>query len=437
MVTQVDISDRNPDGRGRGSLDGRAVLVSQAHPGETVDVRVDKSTRGTLQGRVSTIVTADPHRIAHSCPHEFLCTGCPLLAASPEDEEAFKLEKIRAAAGDNAPKIGALVRPSALFGYRYYTKRVFGIRKNRVILGSYVTGTHWVQDNAGCPILAPALASLMDFIADVASKEDLPVHREGRVGLRYATARQSKSTGKQMLVVVASGADVAKELVGRILRDRPEVVAGYAVANREAGDSILSGEWIQVSSTGALRDEMMGFQHSIDPRSFFQINPEAAHALFRAAAQGAGAGEVCLEGYAGVGALTLPLAKAFGQVIAVERVSESAEALRGALVRAALSNVRVVEEDVSSVFPHLLAEYQPRCIVLDPPRKGAPEALMGAVGSSSAERIVLLSCDPQTLARDLPRLIQAGFQVERITAVDQFPRTAHVETVTTLIRGNL
>ena len=158
------IEDLNQDGRGRGFLGKKTVLVSQALPGEEVSVRLDRKTRGTLQGRVGRFFEKRTDRLEHSCSHEFLCTGCPLLAASPAHEKEFKSEKLRRLLNDSgahAADVQAIETPSELFAYRYYAKQIFFRRKGEVSLGSYIAGTHHVQSNASCPVLVPGLQALM------------------------------------------------------------------------------------------------------------------------------------------------------------------------------------------------------------------------------------------------------------------------------------
>jgi 23S rRNA (uracil1939-C5)-methyltransferase len=425
----VRIRDRNQDGRGRGDYGDRIALVCHAHPGEEVQVRVDRETRGTLQGRVRRWQVRDPRRIQHSCAHELACTGCPLLAVAAEEEQEFKLERVRAAAeqgGAARERVAPVLRPSGLFGYRHYAKQVFAAGP---VLGSYVAGTHEVANNAGCPVLAPALANLLEAVAGAAA--GAPLHGAGRAGLRYALARQSALHGEQLLVLVTSGDPaVARDIASCLLDQRPRLVAAAVVSHRGQDNVLLGGDVVARLGVPVIEEELLGFRHRIGPNSFFQINPIAASSLFATAVAGAGEGEVCVDAYAGVGALTLPLTRRFARVVAIECAGEAA----ASLAEREVGNLEVHAARVEEALPAVLASARPSTVVLDPPRRGVGDRVAEMVCDSSARRAVLLTCGLGALARDLEAFAAGGFEVDAITPVDQFPRTGHVECVSVLQR---
>ncbi|MEZ4270697.1 MAG: hypothetical protein R3C68_04475 [Myxococcota bacterium] len=213
---KVLITDRNPDGRGRGTLDGRTALVSQAHPGEEILLHVDRQTRGTVQGRVHKLLRGNADRLAHLCQHAFRCTGCPMLAESLAKEHAFKFSKVETAvvqASESTALIEPLLTPSGAFGYRHYAKQVFAQRDGGIVLGSYVTGTHALVDNAHCPVLVPALQHLLYTLAAEVGRLGLSKFHDGDKsrGLRYAIVRHSASAGQSL--VLATTQEMHEELV--------------------------------------------------------------------------------------------------------------------------------------------------------------------------------------------------------------------------------
>lgn len=436
---RVRIEDRNEDGRGRGRIDDRVALVSQAHPGEEVELGIDRSTRGTYQGRVRELFVRDETRIAHDCTHEFACTGCPLLACTVEDESAFKMDRIRAALKEAGSEIEPepLLRPGPEFGYRCLGKQVFAIHDRRVILGSHVAGTHRVTDNRACPVLVPQLAALLDAVADAAEEMTMPISRGlDSPGLMHAVARWSLADERALLVIVSDEIDgaAARALAAAVARNRPEVAGAHVVINRSGGNVLLDGELRHVAGEHFIEEELLNWRHRIGPRSFFQINPRAAGTLVQLATEMAGDGYSCVEAFAGVGALTLPLTLRFERVAALEASAEAANSLREAGRRAGRTGLDVTCARAEDSLPALLSAHEPEVVVLDPPRRGLGRALAQTVNASSAERLVLLSCQPATLTRDLPAFLEEGWCLERLAPVDQFPRTAHVETVGLLTR---
>lgn len=431
----LTIDDRNPDGRGRGQAGSKVALVSQAHPGEEIAMRVDKSTRGTVQGRVARVVRPDRDRIPHDCRHEFVCTGCSMLALDPQREAAFKqrviAEQLRDA-GVEAEQIDAVLTPAGPFGYRHYTKQVFGRARGRVVLGSYVSGTHDVVDNAECPVLVAPLRALMTAVARAA--QGLSIHDGERPGLRYAVARHSAASGRQLLTLVSSLADAAHyaTLAARLMEEQTALAGVHHLHNDTEGDAILRGELSCIAGDDAISEELLGYAHRVGPRSFFQINPLAAREVFRSAVDLAGEGATCVEAYAGVGALTLPLSERFTKVVAVESNPEASAALARAAADHGAS-IETITADAHDALPGVVAEHRPDVLVVDPPRKGLGEDLCRSLATLSVPRWVMVSCSSAALARDLPVLLAAGYTIDRLVPVDQFPRTGHVELVVRLI----
>jgi 23S rRNA (uracil-5-)-methyltransferase RumA len=437
---QIRIEDWNHDGRGRAREGNRAVLVCQAHPRERVRVHIDRETRGTRQGRVTEILERDPRRIRHRCPHEFLCTGCPLLAAHPDDELAFKRDRVLStmlAARVDYLSIPDPVRASGLFGYRHFAKHVLAIRNGRLLAGSYVTGTHEVADNTGCPVLVGPLGDLVASAVFGLGAAGVSVHDEagGRRGVRFLVARHSQHDGQQLLLWVTSDPDVRdiERVCTDLVTDLDSLAGAQVLVNEAPSDVILAGEIAACVGADHVVDQILGYRHRIGPRSFFQINPRAAAALFSTALAAAGSGGVCIDAYAGVGALTLPLSESFAQVIAIERSTEAAAALSQTAARYGRS-IETFALPVEGALPSLVKSRRPNVVVLDPPRPGLPPAVIDALATSAVSSVVLLSCGLQALRRDLRRLSAKGFHVAALTPIDQFPRTAHVETVTHLVR---
>lgn len=462
---KVKIEDFNDDGRGRGTLGKRTVLVSQAHPGEEVTVRLDRKTLNTLQGRVKRLVEADPRRISHDCRHEFKCTGCPMLAVPMEEEEAFKARRVELAlevALRRARKWGWGPAPEALdlpddfltralqpvrtptgpFHYRCFGKQVVALKQRRIVFGSYVGGTHDVVDNNRCPVLVPELARLFDTVRLKAEEMRLSVDSSqggdsGRPGLRYVVARHSLATGRQLLLLITRAPRGVQELaLARRLVAEVEPLAGaHVLVNQDTGNALLKGKLLWGAGDKYIEEELGGEMHRLAPRTFFQINPAAAQVLAEETLAAAGEGKLCLEAFSGVGALTLPLARRFQKVVAVEFFRESVELLNASAQAAGLSSrIAVQKAKVQEILPPMLAAKTPDCVVLDPPRKGMGPIISKALAESKVRRVVLLSCDPVTLGRDLPPLLASGFQLEKVVPVNQFPRTAHVETVSLLTR---
>jgi 23S rRNA (uracil1939-C5)-methyltransferase len=424
------------DGRGKGRHHDRAVLLPQAYPGEAVAFRVDVPTRGALQGRVLKVLRPSQDRVAHPCSHEFHCTGCPLLSYRPEAEARFKTGLVRRALTGVSAVGGDPIRPMLTaktpFGYRHFGKQHFTRSGGRVVLGSFVQGTHRVADNRGCPVLAPALARVFDRLADLVHASGTAMHVAGADrGLRHAVARLSRATGRVQLVLATSepaGAE-AEKFLKTAASALPDVESAFVLVQEGEGNVLLEGEVRSVFGPPRLEERLLGRTYAVGPRSFFQVNPWGAETIFSTAVDLAGKGELALELYSGVGALTLPLAAAFRRVVAAEASDEATLCARENAERNDVRNVEFVAGRADETAARILERETPDVVVADPPRKGLGEELAGKLARSAARAIILLSCDPQALGRDAAALIAGGRRLAVVQPVDQFPRTAHVETV--------
>jgi len=427
MSFKVTITDWHRDGRGQGQHHGRKILVSQAIPGEEVWVNLD--TKKPLQGRIQKIEQKSTLRIDHPCQHEFVCTGCAFLALDPVEESALKKQRLINILGDLP--IDDVLRPSDLFYYRHFAKQVATEAYGRIVLGSYVQGTHTIADNLGCPVLTPELSSLLKSVALHA--QNIPVHP---AGLRYVLARQSAVTGEQLLLLSTSNHNPHGEraLCRKMVALHPQLKGAHLLLNKEDTDNVLAGEFRRVAGQETITDSMLGFEHTVSTRSFFQINPKAAETMFRLALDWIGIGKHCIDAYAGVGVLALPLSYRFEKVTAIESSNDSIAAFKQTLTRYEKTNVNIHAAPVEAVLAQVIHDAD--AAIFDPPRKGLGE-VVSLIASSALKKIAILSCEPQSLKRDLPPLIESGFKVEKIIPIDQFPRTAHVETVTLLSKQTI
>ncbi len=434
VVGPVSIESTESDGRGKGMLGSRVVLVSQAIPGDTVMVRVDSQTRGTFGGRVRRVVDPSPHRTTSPCKHEFWCTGCAWIGATGDYEAEMKRGRVvdmATAIGVPVEVIGALRRPSPTLGYRHYAKSEFGSRQGALILGSFVSGTHWVVDNDGCPVLVDELSKTTSAVLRSAIAIGATRDRPETRGLRHVLARRSRATG-ETLIVVASGRDDASDaraVVQQVTALDPSVTSAWTLAQTKASNTLLDGDLVHVSGKTTITDSLLGIPVQIGPRSFFQANPACAEAMFEVALQLAGVGNRVWDLYSGVGVLAMALATNFAHVSAVESVPEAA-ALIGANAASARVNVVGLSAKVEDYAAWAPLAGSPDVIVADPPRKGLGLLGVSACTESSAQRLVLLSCDLTAWQRDVGELLRRGFLVTAVEPFDAFPKTAHVETVT-------
>ena len=384
MFLEVEIERILPGGYGLAHAEGKTVFVSLAAPGDRLRVRVDRQQGNLLFASIEEILIPSPDRIEPPCPYFGRCGGCDFQQLAYENQLAAKAEIIRdclhrIARLEVVPEI--VVTPSPR-DWRYRMRAMWQIDQDERTIGYYERGSRRVCDVADCAVLMPELQQTLERVR--------------------ATERHEFAPGLKHL----------------------DVVAG------ENGVSLAPA--FAEFDTNELELTVGGGRYSYTAEAFFQINPGLLAPLIEFALDDV-SGDLAIDLYCGVGLFTLPLARRFKGVIAVEGNPIATRFADRNLDRAQLENVRVVNAGVAEWFrPRTLAA---DFILLDPPRAGAESAVIKGILDFAAPRVSYVSCDPATLARDLKKLIAGGYVIEALRAFDLFPQTHHVETVVRLRLG--
>jgi 23S rRNA (uracil1939-C5)-methyltransferase len=385
MSLEVEIERILPGGYGLAHAEGKTVFVSLAAPGDRLRVRVDRQQGKVLFASIEEILVASPVRVAPPCPYFGRCGGCDFQQLAYENQLAAKAEIIRdclhrIARLEVVPEI--VVTPSPR-DWRYRMRAMWQIDQDERTVGYYERGSRRVCDVVDCAVLMPELQATLERV-------------------RATDFHRFPADLKHL-----------------------EVVAG------ENGVSVAPP--FAEFETRELELTVSGESYRYNAEAFFQINPALLEPLIEFAL-GDVTGGVAIDLYSGVGLFTLPLARRFEGVIAVEANPIASRFADRNLDRAGFENVRVVNSGVAEWFRGrtLNADF----ILLDPPRAGAESSVIKGILDFSPARVTYVSCDPATLARDLKKLIAGGYAIEKLLAFDLFPQTHHVETVVRLLCGS-
>ncbi|HEY2961842.1 MAG TPA: class I SAM-dependent RNA methyltransferase [Pyrinomonadaceae bacterium] len=387
MSLEVEIERILPGGYGLAHSAGHTVFVSLAVPGDRLRVRVERQQGNILFASIEEIIVASPDRIEPPCPYFGRCGGCDFQQLTYEKQLAAKAEIVRdclhrIARLETVPEI--VVTPSPR-DWRYRMRAMWQIDQDQQTIGYYERGSRRVCDVADCAVLVPELQNTLERVR--------------------ATDWHEFPTGLKHLDVVAgeNGVSVAPPF-----------------AEFETRELILT-----------IGDE----SYNYNAESFFQINAGLLGPLIEFAL-GDVSGAAAIDLYCGVGLFTLPLSRRFANVIGVEANPVAVRFARRNLQRAQLQNARVINAGVAEwIRSDLARSAAVDFVLLDPPRAGAESVVIKGIVDSGAPRISYVSCDPATLARDLKKLIVAGYVIEALAAFDLFPQTHHVETVVRLHLG--
>ncbi len=470
----VTIEDMGSDGFGIGKVDGFALFVKDAVVGDRVEARIVKSKKNYAYARLEKVIEPSPFRVEPKCPCHRQCGGCQLQALSYEKQLGFKQDKIR----NSLIRIGGFVPEEVdrwmepIIGmedpFRYRNKAQYPVGRDRegnVVAGFYAGRTHSIIANTDCLLGPVENEAVMERVLEYMRENDVSAYDEtdGTGLVRHVLIRKGFASGEIMvcLVINKKMTDMSDESShflprqDRLLRKLAgiEGMSSISVSIQTERTNVIMGKEIHtiwgkdcITDTIRARDmERPGWPYTgreltfhISPLSFYQVNPVQTEKLYSLALEYVGltGQETVWDLYCGIGTISLFLADRAKQVYGVEIVPQAIADARENAVRNGISNaeffVGKAEEVLAQVPEGDGAGRHPDVVVVDPPRKGCDADCLAAILEAGPERVVYVSCDPATLARDLRVLCDGGYAVERVRGVDQFGMTVHIETVVLL-----
>lgn len=442
----VTIEDTGTGGEGIAKIDGYTLFVKDAVRGDRCRVRITKAHTGFAYARLIEVLEASPYRVEPLCPVAKRCGGCKVMAVSYEEQLRFKENKIK----NNLEKIGKvsgfeyypIIGMEEPYHYRNKAQFPIGVGRNGAIISGFYAGrTHVIVENDKCFLGVAENEKILAIIKRfMEEKRILPYDEVTLQGLiRHVMIRKAFVTGEIMVCIVINGNDIpaCDELVNRLLTVKG--MTSISLSLNLSNTNVIMGKEIKtVYGKPYITDFIHDLQFRISPKSFFQVNPVQTDRLYLKALEFAGltGKETVWDLYCGIGTISLFLAKNAKKVYGVEIISD---AIRDAKINATLNKIGNVEffvgksEEVLPQFYEAHGGYAD-VIVVDPPRKGCDTALLETILKMAPEKVVYVSCDSATLARDVRFLTERGYEVKKVQGIDMFPHTEHVETVCLLSR---
>ena len=442
QIYEATVTDYTSEGQGVAHIEGCAVFLPNAIAGERYKVRIELARKTWAAGKIVEVLEKSPHRVNRECPVAKLCGGCDFWHMDYEEESRLKAERVRNClnriGGENLEAIPILAAPDCR-GYRNKAQYPVAFKK-KAYAGFFRAGTHQVVENERCLILPAETDQVKNAVMDYVNQNRVSVYDEttGKGLLRHIYVRRG-AVSKQILVcLVCNGRTLPK--VPDLLK-RLEKIPGFTTlvlaVNQKKGNAILGDEFITLHGPGYIEDTLCGLVFRLSPRSFYQVNHHQAQRLYQAAIEQAeiNKNDTVLDLYCGVGTITLAMASAAGKVIGVEVIPQAVEDAWDNARRNGIENAEFFCGDAGQAALELEAKgIKADVVVVDPPRKGLNADTIEALARFAPRRIVYVSCDPATLARDVALLKERGYVLKNALAADLFPRCSHVESVVTLSR---
>ena len=443
-LIEVTIEDLSEEGTGIGKFEGMTFFIKDAVIGDRVRAKIMKMKKNYGFARLMEVLTPSPDRVEPLCPVARQCGGCQIQAMSYEAQLAFKTRKVES----NLKRIGKFeeIPMESIIGmedpFHYRNKAQFPFGKNRdgkIITGFYAGRTHSIIENTSCHLGKEVNEEILEKILAWMNVFHVEPYNEatGKGLMRHSLIRCGFRTGEIMVCLVINGRKIPGE---EALVDSLKIIPGMTSislnVNKEKTNVILGREVINLWGRPYIEDYIGEVKYQISPLSFFQVNPVQTERLYGKALEYAGltGEETVWDLYCGIGTISLFLARKARKVYGVEIIPDAIEDARRNASLNGFTNTEFYVGKAEEVLPEKYEKEGVRAdvIVVDPPRKGCDETLLSTMVKMQPERIVYVSCDSATLARDLRYLCDNGYELKRVCPADMFPQTVHVETVVLL-----
>ena len=464
---EVEITDIGNDGEGIGKIDGYTLFIKDAVIGDRVRVKIMKAKKNYAYAHLEEIICPSKDRVEPACPVARQCGGCQTQCMSYERELLFKQNKVRnnivRLGGFDESLVDSVMHP--IIGmeepWRYRNKAQFPFGKDKrgnIVAGFYAGRTHSIIPVSDCLIGTPENRQILDIIIGHMTGNSIEPYDEssGRGLVRHALIRKGFTSGQIMVCLVLnyhktkSTNDIyvknQNELVAKLSKVHGMTSISVSI-NTEKTNVIMGTEIHTIWGQDTIKDTLCGLEFDISPLSFYQVNPIQCEKLYGKAIEYAGltGKETVWDLYCGIGTITLSMAKKAGHVYGVEIIPDAIEDAKKNAARNGLNNADFYCGKAEEVLPEFYGSkgssygvkadeegadaLHPDVIVVDPPRKGCDEKCLETMLRMSPDRIVYVSCDSATLARDLRILVDGGYELKAVTPCDMFSHTVHVETV--------
>lgn len=443
-IIDLEITALTSEGSGIGRVDGMAVFVPFTAVGDVIACRILKVLKSYAYGKAEEIITPSPDRVENDCPAFGKCGGCVYRHISYSAELAAKEQIVRDAferLGGLDPEFLPICGSESVDGYRNKLQMPLAkTEEGDIVSGFFSERSHRVVPVEHCRLQPERFSEIVAFTKEQIKALKISVYneRDNQGVMRHIYLRRGHYSGEvcAVLVVKRKTPEMAK-FAAALTKRFPEITGVVLNINSDRTNVILGEHEVLLSGKAEISDTMCGVNVEISPKSFYQVNTPAAEKLYGQAAEFAQPnGKTILDLYCGAGTIGLSMAGEAKKIIGAEIVPEAVENAKRNALNSGFDNAEFICADASRAAEELAEKgLAPDVIMLDPPRKGCGAETLSACVKMNPERIVMISCNPATAARDCKFLAQNGYAVERVRAFDLFPRTRHVECVVLMSRS--
>ncbi len=444
-IIELEITSLTNECSGVGKADGMVIFVPFSAIGDKLEVKILKVNKTYCYGKIEKIIIPSPDRVTPDCSIYGKCGGCSLRHISYEAELKAKAQFVTDAftrIGGLNPEFLPIVANDNLYGYRNKLQMPVGTDKDgNIVSGFYATHSHRIVPCDNCLLQPEIFKTITERIKELAKELRISLYNEEtkKGNLRHIYLRKGHYSGEICLcLVVKNNEKKLKALIDAITAEYKEIVSAVINVNPKDTNVILGEEEILIYGTPEITDTMCGNKISIAPKAFYQVNTPAAEKLYAKAKEFAEPnGKIVLDLYCGAGTIGLSMAKEAKKIIGVEIIPEAIENAKKNAKANDIENTEFICADAGQAAKILLEKgLKPDVVIVDPPRKGCGEEAVNYIAQFGAEKIVMVSCNAATAARDCGYFDKLGYKATKVVPVDMFSRTAHVECVVCLTHND-
>ncbi len=441
---ELTIDALTSEGSGVGRYSGLAVFVRGTVPQDKIIAHIIKRSKNYAIGIIDKIIQPSSERIESDCPYSKKCGGCSFRHMTYDEELKYKKSRVQDALnriGHLDIEVDEIIGADDLSHYRNKAQYPVDISDGEMFAGFYAYKSHRIIPCADCKLQPAEFEKGLEAFAKWIESENITSYNEqtGKGLLRHIYFRKGFATGEVMACAVINANSIPNsELLVSLLREKVDGLTSVAVnINKEKTNVILGKETSIIWGEKYIRDNLLGKNFLISPNSFYQVNHNQCEKLYAKAKAFAGltGTETVLDLYCGVGTIGLTMAENVKQLVGIEIIPQAIENAKENAKINHITNAQFICADAPKGAEILKKQgVNPDIIILDPPRKGCEKSLFDTIEQLSPKKIVYVSCDSATLARDLAILKEKGYEVKKVSAVDMFPRTPHVEAVALIVK---
>ncbi len=445
---EIEITGMNHEGQGVGRLEGMAVFVDGGIKGEKALVKINEVKKNYATSSIKSILNNSLGRVEPPCGNFEKCGGCSLMHMNYKAQMEFKTDLVK----ETLKRIGKLeeVKVNDTIGmdnphnYRNKVQFPVALKDGKPVMGFYERRSHNVADGSSCLIQDESSSLVRQVVLEFLSTNKISIYDEktGSGLLRHVMVRKGFKTSEVMVVLVINGDSIpnSDKLIENLKDNVGGLTSVFLNINKRNTNIILGEKNKKLFGRDTITDYIGRFKFDISPLSFFQVNPVQTEVLYGKALEFAGLGgnETVFDLYCGIGTISLFLSEKAKQVYGIEVVEDAIKDAKKNATANGVDNTEFIAGEAERVIPQMYEKgIRADVVVVDPPRKGCEQVVLETMVKMQPERIVYVSCNPSTLARDLNYLTENGYRVEEVQPVDMFPHTAHVECVVGIRRKDL